>query len=268
MNKTEINEWSQILHEAASRWGAGQAFGEQWLQTNEQIGLGRFSKVYSGVDKRKNELCAVKIVNKDSLGKIEREMLKNELAIVPYVHHPNIVRFRNVFETYHYAYIVSEIVKGGELYSLITKQTMSEDQIALVIYYLLEAIRYLHSCGIVHRDIKPENVLVETILQNEEEKITCVKLIDFGFSHCILPGQMLFDQCGTLSYVAPEVLQKKGYGKEVDLWSLGVMMHLMLVGKLPFESHERAGIIEKTVIEEINFKDEIWKSISISGIFK
>ena len=98
---------------------------------------------------------------------------------------------------------------------------------------MLEAIRYLHGCGVVHRDIKPENILVETVQQGGEEKIVNIKLIDFGFSRVVLPNQVLMEQCGTLSYVAPEVLLKHGYGKEVDLWSVGIVMHLMYHSSLP-----------------------------------
>ncbi len=158
-------------------------------------------------------------------------MLRNELAIVPHVHHPNVVRFSRVIQTAQHAFLISELIEGGELYAFIKKHnSIDEDQAALVVYYLLEAVRYLHRCGIVHRDIKPENVLVEVetlpgILK--EQRIVNVKLIDFGLSRVILPGQVLKEQCGTLSYVAPEVLLKNGYGNEVDLWSIGVIMHLL-----------------------------------------
>lgn len=197
----------------------------------DPIGVGQFSKVFSGLDKHSGQQCAVKIVSKTALNDTERDMLRHELTIVPHVYHPNIVRFSSVIQSAHYAYILSELVSGGELYSYITRHRwLDENQAALVIYYLLEAIRYLHECGIVHRDIKPENILVETETKEgiiEEEKIVNIKLIDFGLSRAMLPNQVLIEQCGTLSYVAPEVLLKKGYGKEVDLWSVGIIMHLM-----------------------------------------
>ena len=148
--------WFQIIKESI-----GKEYGtEQYLQPNEQIGVGRFSKVYSGIDKRNGELRAVKIVNKTTLSEIEMGMLKNEIEIVKYVEHPNIVKFYSVIQSSHYTYIVSELVKGGELHSLIMKQNISEEQAALVMYYLFEALQYLHSCGIVHRDIKPENLMI------------------------------------------------------------------------------------------------------------
>lgn len=260
--KNLANEWCQAIQEAIGRdYG-----GEQHLQTHEQIGVGRFSKVYSGIDKRNGEPCAVKIVNKVNLSEIEMRMLKSEIEIVQYVEHPNIVRFYSVIQSSHNVYIVSELVKGGELHALITKQDISEEQAALVTYYILEALQYLHSCGIVHRDIKPENVLIETVPRGAEELIVNVKLIDFGFSRIFLPGQMLVEQCGTLSYVAPEVLLKKGYGKEVDLWSLGVTLYLMLCGELPFDSRNRNDIANKTIYDEINYNAGGLKYLSPSGI--
>eukprot|EP00826_Nyctotherus_ovalis_P049938 TRINITY_DN6071_c0_g1_i2.p1 TRINITY_DN6071_c0_g1~~TRINITY_DN6071_c0_g1_i2.p1 ORF type:complete len:349 (+),score=95.38 TRINITY_DN6071_c0_g1_i2:237-1283(+) len=257
-----MNEWCQVIQEAIGR----EYGGEQHLQTHEQIGVGRFSKVYSGIDKRNGEPCAVKIINKVNLSEIEMRMLKSEIEIVQYVEHPNVVRFYLVFQSSHNVYIVSELVKGGELHALIAKQDISEEQAALVTYYILEALQYLHSCGIVHRDIKPENVLIETVPRGTEELIVNVKLIDFGFSRIFLPGQILVEQCGTLSYVAPEVLLKKGYGKEVDLWSLGVMLYLMLCGELPFDSRNRNDIVNKTIYDEINYNAGELKYLSPSGI--
>ncbi len=201
---------------------------EHLVQIQEQIGVGQFSKVYAGVDRKSGAGCAVKIVNKAMLNDIEGEMLRSEISIVPLLHHPNVVRFSAIAQSATHACFVSELVSGGELFSYISRrQRLAEDEASLVVYYLLEAIRYMHGTGIVHRDLKPENVLVETTGEAEEERILNVKIIDFGLSKVTLPNQVLTDQCGTLSYVAPEVLLKYGYGKEVDLWSVGIVMYLM-----------------------------------------
>eukprot|EP00830_Metopus_es_P017781 TRINITY_DN596_c0_g1_i2.p1 TRINITY_DN596_c0_g1~~TRINITY_DN596_c0_g1_i2.p1 ORF type:complete len:233 (+),score=34.54 TRINITY_DN596_c0_g1_i2:63-701(+) len=125
--------------------------------------------------------------------------------------------------------------------------------------------RYIHACGIVHRDLKPENVLIETVLEEGKEVIKNVKLIDFGLSNIVLPGQVLQEQCGTLSHVAPEILVQSGYGKETDTWSIGVIMYFILRGKLPFEAKDRSSIIDKILNQEVTFTDEVWKDVSASA---
>jgi len=197
---------------------------EQLAQVQEEIGLGKFSRVYSGMDNTTGKQCAIKVVDKTVLNEVEREMLRYEISIVQEVNHPNIIKFWRITESGNYACFISELVTGGELYNYIAeRQKLKEEETALVIYYLLEAIRYLHSRGIVHRDLKPENVLLEL----SQGRIRNIKIIDFGLSKNILPGQSLIEQCGTLAYVAPEVLLKYGYGTQADLWSIGVIMYLM-----------------------------------------
>ena len=96
-------------------------------------------------------------------------------------------------------------------------------------------IDYLHMVGIVHRDIKPENIIITKGKHGEPT----VKLIDFGLSRLIGPSDTCTVPCGTLAYVAPEVLKMKGYHREVDIWSLGVVLYLMLRGRLPFNSKDK-----------------------------
>ena len=99
---------------------------------------------------------------------------------------------------------------------------------------------YLHDLGIVHRDLKPENILCGENLED-------LKIADFGLSKMVLPTEKMDAACGTLSYVAPEVLTKQGYGKEADLWSIGVILFLLLLGKLPFDADTHDEIIKSTI---------------------
>lgn len=92
-------------------------------------------------------------------------------------------------------------------------------------YHLLLALRYLHSCGIMHRDLKPENILME--LNQNGESVVTIKLIDFGIACMIRPDEFIDDTCGTLSYVAPEVIRKQGYNAKADMWSVGVIVYRM-----------------------------------------
>lgn len=114
---------------------------------------------------------------------------------------------------------------------------MLEKEAALIAHQILEALDYLHLCGIVHRDLKPENILVRC--DPDTHVAQQVKLTDFGLSKIIVPNEQMFDSCGTPAYVAPEVLSKKGYGKEIDIWSTGVILYTMLARSLPFHSSDK-----------------------------
>lgn len=101
-------------------------------------------------------------------------------------------------------------------------------------------IHLTFSTGIVHRDLKPENILCG-------EELEDLKIADFGLSKMVLPKEKMDSACGTLSYVAPEVLTMQGYGREADLWSVGVIMFLLLCGKLPFDGEDHNEIIRSTI---------------------
>ncbi len=192
----------------------------------EQIGAGRFAKVFKGRSRADRTICAVKVVDKCALTPSENEMLKHELVILKGLSHPNVARLFGTMQTSTHAYLMSELVSGGELHQLVENtKRLAEDDAALVAFYVLKAVQYIHSCGITHRDIKPENVLIMFRNDADRKSIERVKLIDFGLSSVALPSEPLFSQCGTLSYIAPEVLLKAGYGKEADVWSLGMVTY-------------------------------------------
>lgn len=115
----------------------------------------------------------------------------------------------------------------------------------------------MHSFGIAHRDIKPENILMV-----DESDESAVKIVDFGLSKTFGPGETCKEPFGTLCYVAPEILLRKAYDKAVDLWSLGVIIHLMLSGTLPFDSEDDREIARKTIYDKITFKHSVWTTVS------
>ena len=114
---------------------------------------------------------------------------------------------------------------------------------------------YLHSFGIVHRDIKPENILM--VSHDDNSKI---KIVDFGLSKTLGPGESCKEPFGTLCYVAPEILLQRPYDRSVDLWSLGVIVHLMLSGTLPFDSEDDREIARKTIYEEVSMAHPVWEA--------
>lgn len=139
------------------------------------------------------------------------------------LNHPNIVRMKDAFETDQYFYIVMEKVNGGELLEHLVNGTLSEQEAASIMYKILSAIQYMQDFGVIHRDLKPENILVEK--NSLTGNIENIKIIDFGLSKVVLPDELILDRCGTLAYVAPEVLLKRGYGMQVDVWSAGCILY-------------------------------------------
>ena len=156
-----------------------------------------------------------------------------------------------------------EYCKGGDLFSYLEKRNfhLPEPQACKFMHKMCAAVYYIHSYGIAHRDLKPENVLMTSNDENAD-----LRILDFGLSKIIGPDEKCSEPYGTLSYVAPEVLLDVPYGKEVDLWSLGVITYLMLGAALPFDDkHNEEEIARKTCLEEPPYKGSIWKKISKEG---
>merc|ERR1719478_982477 len=150
-------------------------------------------------------------------------------------------------------------MEGGELFHRVTKRRhFTEKDAAEAAFQMLLAVNYIHTHGIVHRDIKLENFLYEKPDSDH------LKLIDFGFSHIWEPNTKMALSCGTLAYVAPEVL-KKSYTSQCDLWSTGVILFILLAGYMPFSGNER---VQRKAIEDGNYswRADRWKSVSSEAI--
>ena len=227
---------------------------EDFYQIQDKIGNGRFSAVFMAIELETNLSWAVKVIDKTRLRNSEREMLRSEIAIMRILNHPNVVQMKELFEDKSTIYIVMELVAGGELFTRIArKKVFSEFATYHIIKQLLSIVKYLHDVGIVHRDIKPENILL-----SDDSEVPGIKLADFGLAKLVGPEDRLFVPCGTLAYVAPEVLTQSGYDRKVDMWSVGVITYLMLRGKLPFDSKDKHELIEKTIAAEVELTSEYW----------
>ncbi|XP_063917580.1 serine/threonine-protein kinase S6KL [Zophobas morio] len=192
-----------------------------------EINKGAFGKVYKVKDE-KGDVYALKVLSKSKIIKENAvRQVKDEVQIQRVCgHHPYIVDCPFHWQSKKRLYIVSEYVAGGELYNLL--KTYAVLPVALVKIYIAQlalALDFLHNAGIIYRDLKPENILLDA---NGN-----VQLIDFGLSKWLSYGKTTRTICGTLLYMAPEILAHLEYGHSVDWWSLGVIACLMLTGKYP-----------------------------------
>jgi calcium-dependent protein kinase len=154
------------------------------------------------------------------------------------VDHPNIIRLYETYEDELFLHLVMELCEGGDVCDrIIEKKNFSEVEAAYIMKQLLIAIKYLHSISIIHRDLKGENFLYINAQSDE------IKICDFGMSIKNIKNKMK-SVAGTPYYLAPEIL-KGSYTKAVDVWSLGVFMYLMLIGKYPFKGSSLESIYEK-----------------------
>ena len=219
----------------------------------EKIGTGKFSSVYKAKSRISNNFYAIKIIEKSKLQTDEAELLKNETAIMKVLNHPFLICLHESFETLEYYYYILELVDGIDLYQYITLKGYSEEcQASRILKIILESVKYIHSLGIIHRDLKPENIMLHL---NDKEKYTwdSIKIIDFGFSIYYEELKNTGSLCGTLDYIAPEILKGEAYGFPADVFSIGVIFFFLIKGELPFHNDTHEILIKNIVEKELNF---------------
>jgi len=195
------------------------------------LGKGAYGKVNLCLHTLTGRLVAIKSINKSKITRErQREKIKIETSIMKTLSYSNnIVKILESYETKNHICIVMEYICAGDLFSYIKKRSKLTETVAKFIFkQIILAIQYIHRNNIVHRDIKLDNILID--LDNN------VKICDFGVSKIIKKDDILIDQCGTPTYIAPEILKNKGYeGFPVDVWSAGVVLYAMLNGNVPFK---------------------------------
>ncbi|KAF9178197.1 hypothetical protein BGZ51_008032 [Haplosporangium sp. Z 767] len=205
---------------------------------------------------------AVKIISK-KLMQGKEHMIKNEIAVLSRISvgHANILTLCDYFESYNNMYFVTELAEGGELFDRIcNKGSYYEYDAAQLVRTICNAVAYLHDQGIVHRDLKPENLLFKTADDDSE-----LLIADFGLSKIIDHDMfhVLTTTCGTPGYMAPEIFQKSGHGKPVDMWALGVITYFLLCGQPPFDRENTLDEIHAIQRAEYKFEPvEYWEGVS------
>ncbi|XP_056343795.1 ribosomal protein S6 kinase alpha-3 isoform X1 [Oenanthe melanoleuca] len=196
-------------------------------EVKEDIGVGSYSVCKRCVHKASNMEYAVKIIDKS-----KRDPTEEIEILLRYGQHPNIITLKDVYDDGKYVYVVTELMKGGELLDKILRQKFfSEREASAVLFTITKTVEYLHAQGVVHRDLKPSNILYVDESGNPES----IRICDFGFAKQLrAENGLLMTPCYTANFVAPEVLKRQGYDAACDIWSLGVLLYTMLTGYTPF----------------------------------
>lgn len=223
-----------------------------------ELGSGAFSVVKEGQNKQTGESYAIKIVTKSKLTQEDEVALKDEIAVLQELSHPNIIRLYAVFDEKDYYYLVTERMGGGELFDrIVQKSYYNEKEARDTVLILFKAMAYCHEKKVAHRDLKPENLLLLSTSNDSN-----IKIADFGFAKRVITPKSLTTQCGTPGYVAPEILEGTPYDTQADMWSLGVIVYILLGGYPPFIEQNQRELFRKIRKGQYEFHDEYWGQVS------
>jgi serine/threonine protein kinase len=231
------------------------------------LGKGSYGEVYLSL--KQNALFATKKVKRKKTDDEMTKYFKNEINILRILNHPNIVKLEEIKMDENNYYIVMEYINGGELSDYLKKyiekygKPFSEEIVQYLMKQIISALIYIHDLNIIHRDLKLENIMVDFDNEKDKEELNMmkakIKIIDFGFAIMLSSKFSLTNSAvGTFMYMDPKILKEfdnqvlvdksRGYGKEVDIWSLGCICYQLFRGKYPFEAktfEELVGKIDK-----------------------
>lgn len=246
---------------------------KDFIIKNETIGQGAFATVKKAIERSTGDSYAVKIINRrkalstsnDNLLGVERE-----LKILRKLDHTNIVKLKTYYEDIENYYLVMELVPGGDLMDFVAANgAIGEEATQIITKQILEGIAYVHKMGISHRDLKPDNIL---IMQDDP---ILVKITDFGLAKISDNSSVMKTFCGTLAYVAPEVItgkydsqmtskaERNHYSSLVDIWSLGCLVYVLLTSHLPFNGKTQNLMFQK--IKSGEYHEEPLKTYNITA---
>ncbi|XP_051118710.1 calcium-dependent protein kinase 8-like [Andrographis paniculata] len=228
-------------------------------ELGRELGRGEFGLTYLCTDVETGEKLACKSISKKKLRTaVDIEDVRREVEIMKHMpKHPNIVSLKDTYEDDTAVHIVMELCEGGELFDrIVARGHYTERAAAYVLKTIVEVVQMCHQQGVMHRDLKPENFL----FANKKET-SALKAIDFGLSVFFKPGERFNEIVGSPYYMAPEVL-KRNYGPEVDVWSAGVILYILLCGVPPFWAETEQGVAQAIIRSVIDFKRDPWPKVS------
>ncbi|KAG8979655.1 hypothetical protein FRB90_008028, partial [Tulasnella sp. 427] len=222
-----------------------------WVM-GDTIGKGSSGRVRLARHKHTGKLAAVKIIPKNIMfssrmsisnasAKHEKLMLgiRREIVIMKLIDHPNIMSLYDVFEADNELYLLLEYIEGGELFDfLVSKGRLAPPEALKYFREIIYGVDYCHRFNIAHRDLKPENLLLDSHKN--------IKIADFGMAAMEIANGMLETSCGSPHYASPEIVAGKAYhGSASDIWSCGVVLFALLVGRLPFDDPNMRVLLQK-----------------------
>lgn len=242
----------------------GQTF-EHLYRLDSKIRQGRIAGIWKGssIDKEnpgENDF-AIKVIRVDKCNVQEEARIMNEVAVLKSMDHLNIIKIYDFFEESPKFFIVMDLMEGGDVFERIVQKTQyTEVDARKLAIRLLTGVEYIHQRGVAHRDLKPQNLLLSSKTNNDE-----IKIADFSFSRRVHTPKSLFTRCGTPTYVAPEILKNHPHDEHCDLWSIGVIIYVTLVGYPPFIEEDQRVLFRKIRLGEYCFYDEDWVGISFES---
>ncbi|XP_059457919.1 serine/threonine-protein kinase Aurora-3 [Corylus avellana] len=222
---------------------------KQWsmqdFEIGKPLGKGKFGRVYLAREAKSKYIVALKVIFKEQLEKYRiQHQLRREMEIQTSLRHPNILRLYGWFHDPERIFLILEYAHGGELYGKLRKTGhLSENQAATYILSLTQALAYCHEKDVIHRDIKPENLLLD-----HEGRL---KIADFGWS--VQSRSKRHTMCGTLDYLAPEMVENKAHDYAVDNWTLGILCYEFLYGVPPFEAESQTDTFRRIMKVDLSF---------------
>ena len=213
-----------------------------YKQIGDYIGEGNYGRILKMKHLKTDEIRACKVINKNRVqtGFSEDDII-NEIEILKSVEHMNIIKIFEFFSDEQNYYIITEYCEKGDLFDNLDKLEINEFLISVIIKQIFSAIKYLNFKNIFHGDLKLENILIDNskkIHYNHSDLIyITIKLIDFGCSKIFQSNRKYNEVIGTIYYSSPEVLNNN-YNEKCDIWSIGVIMFLLISGKMPFQGND------------------------------
>ncbi|KDO53691.1 hypothetical protein CISIN_1g009367mg [Citrus sinensis] len=232
---------------------------EERYELGRELGRGEFGITYLCTDRENGDAFACKSISKKKLRTaVDIEDVRREVDIMRHLpKHQNIVCLKDTYEDDTAVHLVMELCEGGELFDrIVARGHYTERAAAAVTKTIVEVVQMCHKHGVMHRDLKPENFL----FANKKETAP-LKAIDFGLSVFFKPGEKFSEIVGSPYYMAPEVL-KRNYGPEVDVWSAGVILYILLCGVPPFWAETEQGVAQAIIRSVLDFRRDPWPKVS------